>query len=757
MAKEDLKEQIKLIVNAKHWDPFQVLGIHIIEKDGKKVVSVRAFLPEAEEAWVIRETEDRRQEAEGSEQKVAVKNEESDKAFPMHKIHKAGFFEAEIVETKDVFPYRIRIKSCEGMVSEFYDPYSFMPVLTDLDIYLIGEGSHYKNYEKLGAHVMEINGIQGVHFAVWAPNAKRVSVIGDFNNWDGRRQQMRVLGSSGIWELFIPGLKERELYKFEIRSRMNKYITVKADPYAFYSEIRPKSASIVYDIHKYQWNDTEWIKMRSKKNWLESPISIYEAHLGSWMRVPEEGNRYLTYREIADRMIRYVREMGYTHIELLPVTEHPLDASWGYQAIGYFAPTSRHGKPEDFMYFVDKCHQNGLGVILDWVPAHFPTDGHGLGFFDGSCIYEHEDPRKGFHPDWGTKIFNYGRNEVKNYLLSNALFWFEKYHIDGLRVDAVASMLYLDYSRKDGEWIPNRFGGRENLEAIDFLKNFNEIVHRYHPGILTIAEESTAWPGVSRPTYLGGLGFSLKWNMGWMNDTLEYFSKDPVHRKYHHNNLTFSLLYAFSENFTLVLSHDEVVHGKRSMINKMPGDTWQKFANLRLFYGYMHCHPGKKLLFMGGEFGQWDEWNHDKSIDWHLLNFTPHRRLQKFIMDLNHLYQSEPALYEVDFKYQGFEWIDFRDTEQSAISFIRRAKNPEDFLVIVCNFTPVPRMGYRVGVPQNCFYREILNSDSQIYWGSNLGNAGGMHADELPWQGKPYSINITLPPLSVVIFKPVKS
>ena len=736
MTKDSLKDQLKLIINADHWDPFQVLGNHIIKKDGMKAVAVRAFLPEAAQAWVLDNT--------------------TGKVHQMEKIHKAGFFQAVVADKKNVFPYRIRIKTPEGTISEFHDPYSFLPVMTDFDLHLIGEGSHYKTYEKLGAHVMTVNSVRGVHFAVWAPNAHRVSVVGDFNRWDGRRHPMRVLGSSGLWEIFIPGLCEGEMYKFEIKSKDGKDIFEKADPYAFYSEIRPKTASIVYDINRYRWNDTGWLELRSEKNWLESPVSLYEVHLGSWMRVPEENERYLTYRELADRLIRYVKDMGYSHIQLLPVTEHPLDASWGYQTIGYYSPTSRHGKPEDFMYFVDACHQNNIGVILDWVPAHFPTDGHGLGFFDGTCLYEHEDPRKGFHPDWGTKIFNYGRKEVTNYLISNALFWCEKYHIDGLRVDAVASMLYLDYSRNEGEWIPNMFGGRENLEAIEFIKSFNQIVHQHHPGILTIAEESTAWPGVSKPVYLGGLGFSLKWNMGWMNDTLEYFSKEPVHRKYHHNNLTFSLLYAFSENFVLVLSHDEVVHGKRSLLNKMPGDTWQKFANLRLLYGFMSCHPGKKLSFMGGEFGQWDEWNHDKSLDWHLIRFTPHRSLQKFVMDLNHVCRSEPSLYEVDFDYHGFEWIDFRDTDNSIISFIRKAKDPDDFLIIILNFTPVPRSGYRLGVPQDCFYKEILNSDSRLYWGSDMGNAGGLHADKIPWHGKPFSILITLPPLAVVVFKPVR-
>jgi 1,4-alpha-glucan branching enzyme len=629
-------------------------------------------------------------------------------------------------------------------------------VLTDFDLHLIGEGSHYKKYDKLGAHVMEIDGVSGVHFSVWAPNAKKVSVIGDFNNWNATTSPMRSLGSSGIWETFVPGVGEGAIYKFEIRSKFGKYTAQKADPFAFCFELRPKSASVVYDISRYSWNDGDWIDRRSRVNWLESPVAVYEVHLGSWMRVPEEGGRWLTYGELAEKLIPYVKYMGYTHIELLPITEHPLDASWGYQTIGYFAPTSRYGKPKDFMRFVDLCHQSGIGVILDWVPAHFPTDGHGLGFFDGTCLYEHEDPRKGFHPDWGTKIFNYGRNEVRNFLLSNALFWFEKYHMDGLRVDAVASMLYLDYSRKGDEWIPNVFGGRENLEAIDFLKKFNEASHQYHPGVQTIAEESTAWPNVSSPTYLGGLGFSMKWNMGWMNDTLTYFSKDPVHRKFHHNDLTFSLVYAFSENFVLPLSHDEVVHGKRSLLDKMPGDMWQKFANLRALYGLMYGHPGKKLLFMGGEFGQWDEWNFEKSLDWHLLEFEPHKGLRRFVRDLNIVYRSEPSLYEIDFDYTGFEWIDFHDVEGSVISFLRRAKDHDDFTILVCNFTPVPRTGYRIGVPVPGFYKEILNSDSNYYWGSNTGNYGGVYAENTPFQYRPCSISITLPPLSTIFLKPAR-
>jgi 1,4-alpha-glucan branching enzyme len=626
-------------------------------------------------------------------------------------------------------------------------------VLTDFDLHLIGEGSHYKEYEKLGAHIIEFEGVRGVHFTVWAPNARSVSVIGDFNDWNPKASPMRNLGPSGIWELFVPGIGEGALYKFEIKSRFHKYTVQKADPFAFFFELRPKSASIVYDIDGYRWNDGEWMDRRQKTNWFEAPVAIYEVHAGSWMRAPGDGGRWLTYRELADTLIPYAKEMGYTHIQLLPVTEHPLDASWGYQTLGYFAPTSRFGEPKDFMYFVDMSHRAGLGVILDWVPAHFPTDGHGLGFFDGTCLYEHEDPKQGFHPDWGTMIFNYGRNEVRNFLISNAIFWFEKYHMDGLRVDAVASMLYLDYSRKEGEWVPNIYGGRENLEAIDFIKKFNEVSHQYYPGILTVAEESTAWPNVSKPTYLGGLGFSMKWNMGWMNDTLEFFSKDPVHRKYHHNNLTFSLLYAFSENFILPLSHDEVVHGKRSLLDKMPGDVWQKFANLRALYGFMYGHPGKKLLFMGGEIGHWNEWNFDRSLDWNLLEFEPHRALQRYVKDLNRIYRSEPSLYERDSDYKGFEWIDFHDVEGSIISFLRRAKSRNDFTVFVFNFTPVPRSGYRIGVPVPGLYGEILNSDSSLYGGSNMGNAGGVQADTVSAHHRPYSIELTLPPLSALIFK----
>jgi len=730
------KTEIESIINAEHSTPSNILGQHEIKINNKDATIIRGFFPYGKEAWVIR----------GS--KNAVK---------MTKIHKDGFYEAVFKDCAEHFPYHFRVKEEDGKYKEFKDPYSFSSILTEFDLHLLTEGTHYQSYEKLGAHYIEIDGTSGVHFAVWAPNAVRVSVIGDFNRWDGRVHPMNNRGGSGIWELFIPGIKDGVLYKYEIKSQYKNAILIKSDPYAFLCEKPPKSASIVHNINRYKWRDDKWLENRKNINWLEKPISIYEAHLGSWMRVPEEDDRYLTYRELSEKLVQYVKNMGYTHIELLPITEHPLTESWGYQTIAYYAPTSRHGKPEDFMYLIDKCHQEGIGVIIDWVPAHFPKDAHGLAFFDGTHLYEHADPRKGEQKEWGTLIFNYGRNEVQNFLISNALFWLKKYHIDGLRMDAVASMLYLDYSRSPGEWIPNKYGGNENLEAINFVKKFNEVVHLNFPGTLTIAEESTAWAMVSRPTYLGGLGFSLKWNMGWMNDSLEYISKDPVHRKFHHNNLTFSLLYAFTENFILVLSHDEVVYGKRSLINKMLGDYRQKFANLRLFYGFMYGHPGKKLLFMGGEFGQWIEWQVNKSLDWHLLEFEMHQKLQKYVSDLNLLYKSQPALYEVDFDSNGFEWIDFRDVNNSVISFIRKAKNPEDFLLFICNFTPVPRFGYRIGVPEYRFYKEILNSDSEIYGGSNFGNVGGIMAESKPWQGKQFSIDIILPPLSILIFKPVNT
>jgi 1,4-alpha-glucan branching enzyme len=731
-------EEVRLIVVAEHSDPFHVLGAHPVTADGKPGVAIRAFLPEAARAWVVREG------VGGASERV----------LPLERVGAQGFRERVFSGEPEIFPYRLRVKTHEGYTWEFEDPYRFPPVLSDFDLHLMGEGTHYKKYERMGAHLVEMEGVRGVAFAVWAPNAKRVSVVGNFNHWDGRRHPMRVRGSTGIWELFVPGLSEGEVYKYEIRSRYNDYLAVKADPYAFFSEERPRTASVVHSIERYEWHDQDWMAQRPLRQGLDAPLAVYEVHLGSWMRGGPEGNLMLTYRELAERLIDYLSRTGFTHLELLPVMEHPLDQSWGYQTTGYFAPTSRHGMPEDLMYLIDLCHQHGIGVILDWVPAHFPTDAHGLAFFDGTHLYEHADPRRGEHKDWGTYIFNFGRGEVRNFLWTSALFWLEKYHADGLRVDAVASMLYLDYSRQPGEWIPNQYGGNEDLEAIEFIKRFNVLTHERHPGILTIAEESTAWPGVSRPTYVGGLGFSLKWNMGWMHDTLLYFSKDPIHRRFHHNNLTFSLLYAFSENFVLVLSHDEVVHGKRSLISKMPGDPWQQFANLRALYGLMYAHPGKKMLFMGDEFGQWIEWNADQGLDWHLLDYEPHRKLQALVADLNRLYRTEPALHQVDFEWTGFEWINANDSDNSVIVFLRRGRRSGDHVVVAGNLTPVPRPGYRIGVPEACFYREILNTDAAEYGGGGILNAPGRQGTTLPWQNQPYSVELTLPPLGVVILKP---
>jgi 1,4-alpha-glucan branching enzyme len=622
--------------------------------------------------------------------------------------------------------------------------------ITDLDRYLYAQGTHERIYEKLGAHLIEVDGVKGVHFAVWAPNAKAVYVIGDFNHWTSYEHPLEPLESSGIWTRFEPSLGPGALYKYRIISQDDQAFE-KADPVGFAAEIRPQTASVVANIDCYTWGDESWMQNRRQAQAFDTPIAIYEVHLGSWQR--GEWNRYLTYTELAKRLIPYVKEMGYTHIELLPIAEHPFDGSWGYQTVGYYAPTSRFGGPQDFQAFVDACHQADIGVILDWVPAHFPKDAHGLGFFDGTHLYEHADPRLGEHRDWGTFVFNYGRHEVRSFLLSNALFWLDKYHLDGLRVDAVASMVYLDYSREPGQWVPNVHGGRENLEAVHFLQRFNEIVHGIYPDVLTFAEESTAWPMVSRPVYLGGLGFDMKWNMGWMHDTLEYISKDPIYRRYDHNNLTFSLIYAFNENFVLPLSHDEVVHMKGSMLNKMPGDDWQKAANLRAYYGYMYGHPGKKLLFMGGEFGQWREWSESTSLDWHALEWHPHKGISRFVKDLNRLYKTESALHEVDFEPQGFTWIDFHDADNSIIAFMRHNKAGDEHIIIVCNFTPVPRRNYRVGVPESGYYAELLNSDATEYWGSDMGNLGGVQSDDKPWHGLPYSINLTLPPLSTLMFK----
>ncbi|OFV95794.1 MAG: 1,4-alpha-glucan branching enzyme [Acidobacteria bacterium RIFCSPLOWO2_02_FULL_61_28] len=624
--------------------------------------------------------------------------------------------------------------------------------LTPDDLFLFNEGNHYRLYEKFGAHAGVVDGVAGCNFAVWAPNAERVSVMGDFNGWNPESHPLHSRGQSGIWECFLPGIARGAPYKYHIVSRHHRYRADKADPFAFYAEVSPKTASVVWDL-EYSWRDQDWMRSRHACNALDAPMAIYEVHLGSWRRAPEEGNRFLTYRELALPLAKYANEMGFTHVEFLPVQEHPFYGSWGYQTTGHFAPTSRYGTPQDFMFLVDTLHQHGLGVILDWVPSHFPSDGHGLSYFDGTHLYEHADPQLGLHPDWDSMIFNFGRHEVRSFLLSSALFWLEKYHADGLRVDAVASMLHLDYSRKEGEWIPNQYGGRENLEALAFLRRLNEVAYENHPDVQVIAEESTDWPMVSRPVHVGGLGFGMKWDMGWMHDTLEYMTKDPLFRKYHHQELTFRILYAFTENFVLPLSHDEVVHGKGSLLGKMPGPDSEKFANLRLLLGYMLAQPGKKLLFMGGEFGQWAEWNHDASLDWHLLDYEPHQALQRYVRDLNRLYRSQPALHEVDFHHSGFEWIDFHDWEHSVISFLRRAKNPKDFLLIACNFTPVLRTDYRVGVPEDGYYRELLNSESAAYGGSNLGNGGGARAEPIPCHGRPHSLRLALPPLSVTVFK----
>lgn len=623
---------------------------------------------------------------------------------------------------------------------------------SDLDIHLFREGTHYRLYEKLGCHSATRDGIEGAAFAVWAPGATAVSVVGEFNGWNRQAHPLNVRwDSSGIWEGFIPDIARGTTYKYAITTA-DGTVLEKADPYAFACEIPPKTASVVWDL-EYAWGDDSWMKRRRSANSLDAPISIYEVHLGSWMRVPDEGNRSLSYRELAAALGEYVTEMGYTHVELMPATEHPFFGSWGYQTVSYFAASGRFGTPQDLMFLIDSLHQRGIGVILDWVPSHFATDAHGLALFDGTHLYEHSDPRKGFHPDWNSCIFNYGRNEVREFLISSALFWLEKYHVDGLRLDAVASMLYLDYSRKEGEWIPNAFGGKENLEAISFLRALNEAVYRDFPDVQTFAEESTAWPMVSHPTYVGGLGFGMKWNMGWMHDTLGYFSTDPVFRKHHHHQLTFSLWYAFNENFVLPLSHDEVVHGKGSLVGKMPGDEWQKFANLRLLMGYLFTHPGKKLLFMGGDFGQWSEWNHDGSLDWNVLQFSSHDGLRKWVRDLNGVYRSEPALHEVDFSAEGFEWVDLQDWENSTISFLRRGRSGKEQILVVCNFTPVPRINYRVGVPGGGFWKEILNSDAEIYGGSGYGNFGGIEADNLSAHGRPHSLTLTLPPLGVVLLK----
>jgi 1,4-alpha-glucan branching enzyme len=719
--KADLR--LDALVHARLHDPFSFLGLHQTA-DGW---TVRVFAPHSDKVW-LRHGEDWQ---------------------PLQKTHPLGLFEWRGPDAPAT-PYRLRHEIL-GTPRECYDPYVFPSQISEQDLYLFGEGRLLQAYRMLGANPTEILGVPGMRFAVWAPNAERVSVVGDFNGWDGRIHPMRSLGGSGVWELFIPEFSSGGLYKFEIRNRNTGHILVKTDPYAREFELRPGTAGRAPAPSRHVWQDAAWLEKRKSLDWLHAPFNIYEVHAGSWRRRPDGG--FYNYRELAERLIPYVKEMGYTHIELLPISEHPLDESWGYQTTGYFAATSRYGSPDDLRAFVDACHQADIGVFLDWVPAHFPQDAWALARFDGTALYEHEDPRLGFHQDWGTHIFNYGRHEVKSFLLSSAHYWLSEFHIDGLRVDAVASMLYLDYSRKAGEWLPNIYGGRENLEAIAFLRELNIMVHDEFPGALTLAEESTAWPMVSRPVYLGGLGFSMKWNMGWMNDTLYYMQHDPVHRRYHHNELTFGQLYSYTENFVLPFSHDEVVHGKRSLLDKMPGDTWQKFANLRLLFTYQMTYPGKKLNFMGNEFGHGREWDVGRELDWGLLERDWHRGVRDLVRDLNGLYQEIPALHELDFTHEGFAWIDCHDADQSVLSYIRRGRDGS-FVAVVLNFTPVPRIGYRIGLPEGGPYREIFNSDSHYYGGTNVGNGAGVVAEDRPWMSYPHSAAISLPPLAGIVLAP---
>jgi 1,4-alpha-glucan branching enzyme len=707
-------------------DPHRVLGAHAA--DGGGGVVVRAYRPDARAVRIV------------------PANVEAELKDP------AGLWEALLPKETLPLSYELEVQYPDGNTYTLRDPYAFLPTLGEIDLHLIGEGKLEELYGKLGAHVREIDGVSGTAFAVWAPNARSVSVVGDFNSWDGRLHPMRSLGVSGIWELFVPDVAEGTKYKYEIRTHENR-LRIKADPVAFATELPPANASVVYRS-RHDWSDTEWLEQRVQRDMLKEPMSIYEVHLGSWRRNPVEGNRSLDYLELADELSDYVADLGFTHVELMPIMEHPFAGSWGYQVTGYFAPTSRFGTPDNFRCFVDRLHRNGVGVLLDWVPAHFPRDDWALALFDGTHLYEHADPRRGAHPDWGTLIFNLSRDEVRNFLLANGLYWLKEMHADGLRVDAVASMLYLDYSRKEGEWLPNDFGGRENLEAVEFLKRMNETVYGCETGALTAAEESTAWPGVSRPTYLGGLGFGFKWNMGWMHDTLTYFQKDPVYRRFHHHTLTFSLMYAFSENFILPLSHDEVVHGKRSMLEKMPGDRWQKFANLRSLYAYMWAHPGKKLLFMGGELAEWEEWNYDGSLHWNLLESAEHQGVQSLIRDLNRAYRSQPAMYEVDFDASGFRWLEPNDAANNVLAFARLDARGEKPVVCVLNLSPVPRYDYRVGMPVCCRWRELVNTDSAYYGGSGVGNMGAVEAEAVPWHDQPFSALVTLPPLAAVWLVP---
>jgi len=719
MKPHALEDTVRRLTSGELSDPHGLLGWH---PEGPEPM-LRAWKPDAEEVRVVRD---------------------GDVLAKLERIDAAGLFEGVVEDPPG--DYRLEVTYPGGRTFTMRDPYRFPPTLGDIDIHLASEGSHRRLWERLGANVRTVEGVEGVSFAVWAPNARSIRLVGTFNSWDGRLHPMRSLGSSGIWELFVPDLSDGDLYKFEVVTAQGDLI-LKTDPYGRHTEVPPKNACVVH-TSGHRWQDDEWIRTRSDGRAQDEPMSVYEVHPGSWRHAPDGGS--LSYRDLGDQLADYCREMGFTHVELLPVAEHPFGGSWGYQVSNYFAPTARFGTPDDFRYMVDTLHQAGIGVLVDWVPAHFPRDEWALGRFDGTALYEHVDPRKGEHPDWGTLVFNYGRNEVRNFLIANALYWIEEMHIDGLRVDAVASMLYLDYSRKEGEWVPNEFGGRENLDAIEFLRELNTVVHGEHPGVLMVAEESTAWPGVSRPVHLGGLGFGFKWNMGWMHDTLYYFQRDPVYRRYHHNNLTFSLMYAWSENFVLPLSHDEVVHGKGSLLRKMPGDKWQKLANLRSLFAYMWAHPGKQLLFMGGELAQDREWNHDRSLDWHLLDDEGHLGMQRLVADLNKTYKGVPALWEYDSSPDGFRWIDANDADNNVLSFYRTGSSDERHLVCVCNLSPIPRMGFRLGLPSGNAYREIVNTDSETYAGTNMGNLGEVIPEPIPWHGLEHSAMVTLPPLAVL-------
>ncbi len=725
--------ELESLIHVLHRCPHQLLGMHPLG-DGSGVV-VRALVPNAKQV------------------EVHPVHEKDKTVIKLQRLHESGLFEGTTPKANRVYAYDLVITDFEGKTRRTRDAYSFLPTLGEMDLYLFGQGNERRIYDKLGAHLRVIDGVAGTSFAVWAPNAQRVSVVGAFNNWDGRYHSMRSLGASGVWEIFIPGVGEATLYKYEIKN-IRGALVLKTDPYGFFFEPAPKNASIVWDNTKFTWTDKEWMKRRAEQNALRAPVSIYEVHLGSWRK--KNSYESFSYREIAEPLVEYCRRMNFTHVEFLPISEHAFYPSWGYQVTGFYSTTSRYGTPDEFQYLVNALHEAGIGVFVDWVPAHFPRDDWALAHFDGTALYEHEDPRKGAHQDWVTLIFNFGRHEVRNFLAANALFWCERFHVDGLRVDAVASMLYLDYSRKEGEWVANEYGGRENLEAVEFLRHFNHVVHTESPGVITIAEESTAWPLVTRPPYLGGLGFSFKWNMGWMHDTLSYFQRNAVYRKYHQNDLTFAMLYHHNENFLLPLSHDEVVHGKGSLIGRMPGDDWQQFANLRTLLGYQWLFPGKKLLFMGGEIGQRSEWNANQSLDWHLLEMGPyHRGLQRFIEDANKFYKATPALWLGDYDYDGFFWVDCSDHENSILSFVRQTNDRTSRVLVILNLTPVPRHNYRVGLPEGGFWKEVLNSDADIYGGSNLGNLGGVNAEQYQVHSQPWSAQFSLPPLSVIAFTPV--